>query len=893
MVNPRRPRPTLDTISLPNPVVGKLMSPAPRPTVAISIVGAYRFKNMSRTPRAFTDLRVPRWLGFMASSRPSEAPHQSILLPSSSPEDEPLLSSGPQVVPLRASSPTLVGTSHASIDSVELGTAILRQGINLAGRNSNMDEEDESGTEDVDLAASSPTLAGTSYASTGSFQSEMTAVAQGTILRGSNDNMDEEDTSYASTGSFQSGMTTLAQGTILLGSNDDIDEEDASGPEEIPLPTSSPSLSGTSFATSYASTGSLESVATIMAQGTILPGNNNKEEEGNSSTAVVDRSNDPRFRSPEAYLGLPTNEIVEGPKDTYFLHPRHKATKESTDFPFFMFNAIRYPAKSLNKAAAEAFPWKHVETIRAPWVNNGKLLQHDDSLGHAVEQPCDDISKLDKTKLFGFIHEIDGWLDYQHEDVKRYANYLKDIQTELDAIRARAEELVLDKVNLDKELSGLKHKINRNRGLNVLVGTQRRDVEAKIYQIEMYQEDNAAELRQLLQKYHELMAEYNRTVIMALHMDSMDISNFKGTDEKRKAEEKKKQEEEKRLFDFIKLHRQKKVEEEECFQLQIEQSTAAKTRKDKGKAKAVDSDTDYPFPTTTTANQADEANYLLADEDIYNAEPRRPSAKDKGKGKATTSATGTTAANIDPFSSTPSYITAAADPNSSSATAAADDSILENVRLPQPQTLAEAGALVNPHPLVPQNVPSWFTIFDAQQLVSLRSARPRERFDEFMVKFSELYQKAEDEKKAGGAATKKKPAPEIFPEFHGPHREWPTAIKRERGGWWLCRPAEDPAATHPERACRLCKAARAQAAREERERARRGVFPAPAQEEDRRTAQQQYDEINTAMNVAMAQAHVDDAKWLREQQRREDEEKERVRKWKGMSFEEKRDLGFH
>ncbi|KAJ4399455.1 hypothetical protein N0V85_006025 [Neurospora sp. IMI 360204] len=238
------------------------------------------------------------------------------------------------------------------------------------------------------------------------------------------------------------------------------------------------------------------------------------DEEGESSTAVVDRKNDPRFQSPEAYLGLPLSEIVEGPE--YFLHPWHKLMEESTDFPFFMFNAIRYPAKSLNKAAAEAFPWKHVETIRAPWVNDGKLMQYDESLGYCVEQPCDDVTKLDKSKLFGFTHELDadaryGWLQFLEEDTKRYVKYIKDIETQMEAIKAMGQKLQLENEKIYEELASLRHKLNRVRGLNVLVGTQRFLAQARVNELEMYQDENNHKLRELLRKYHELMHEHYRT----------------------------------------------------------------------------------------------------------------------------------------------------------------------------------------------------------------------------------------------------------------------------------------------------------------------------------------------------------------------------------------------
>ncbi|KAK3955434.1 hypothetical protein QBC32DRAFT_253112 [Pseudoneurospora amorphoporcata] len=785
MVNPRRPRPTRDTISFPNPVVGKLMS-APTPALAKSIVTAYRFKNMSCTPRTFAEQRTPRWFGIIASSCPSGAPPQNVPLRSSSPED---------IVPLPASSPTLGGTSYASTGSLESGATMMAQGIILSGR------------DNVPLLSSVP--------------------------------------------------------------------------EDIPLPASSPTLGGTSYATSYASTGSGESGATIMAQGTILPGsnNNNMDEESESSTAVVDRSNDPRFRTPEAYLRFPIDEIVEGPKDSYFSHPWHNLMKESTDFPFFMFNAIRYPAKSLNKAAAEAFPWKHVETIRAPWVNDGKLLQYDEPLGYCVEKACDeDVSKLDKNKLFDFTHVLDAALQFHHEDVQRYAKYLKDIETEVGAIRKRAKELEREKSQMDEELSSLRHKLQRSRGPNVLVGTQRNLVQAKVEELNMYQDDISAALRELVQKYNQKMAEHHRTVIMTLHLESLNVSDLHRAEAKRKAEAKANEEEQRHLMNLFKSQRQKDVEEGEEFQRRLEKTRAR---------------------AATPTTQADD-DHLLGDEDLYNASPRgnqplRPSAKDKGKGKAVD-----TNPNPPPFTfsvAQTSTTTTETSPNPFFAAAAAalaagpslyptPDDLIEDIVPPQPQTLTEAGQLLNPHPLYPQDVPSWFPIFDAQQIVPLRAGRPRERFDELTVEFAELYSKAEEEKKKKkkkGVAGKK-PLPKIYPEFHDPHPEWPTATKRERGGWWLCRPVEDPEATRPEKACKLCKAARAEAARA------RGVFP---ESEDGRTAQEQYNEINEAMDLAMAQAHVGEAKRLRERTRREDEEAERVRRWNGMSFEEKREMGFH
>ncbi|KAK3338296.1 hypothetical protein B0H65DRAFT_478453 [Neurospora tetraspora] len=636
MVNPRRPRPTRDTISLLNPVVGRLMA-APRPTLAISIVTAYRFGNMSRPPHpSFPGQRTPRWL--MASSRPS-GPH-NIPLPSSSPQD-------------------------------------------------------------------------------------------------------------------------------------------------VPLPASSPTLASTSYATSYASTDSYMSGATILAQATILPGNNMMDEEGESSTAVVDRKNDPRFQSPEAYFGLPLSEIVEGPE--YFLHPWHKLMEESTDFPFFIFNAIRYPAKSLNKAAAEAFPWKHVETIRAPWVNDGKLMQYDESLGYCVEQPCDDVSKLDKSKLFGFTHELDadaryGWLQFEHEDTKRYVKYLKDIETKMNAIKARGQELQLENEKIYEELSSLRHKLNRVRGLNVLVGIQRFLAQARVNELEMYQDENNHKLRELLRKYHELMREHHRTVALTLSFDSMQIADIRRADKKRKADNKANEEEQERLMNFIKLQSQKD-EEEELKRLHKE-----------AKARAADK------------------------------------GKGKGKGKAT-------AADLND------------DDNSD------DDDLLADLELAgQPQTLAAAGRMLDPAGEgrdIPQNVPSWFPIFDAQQIVPLRSAHPRQRFDELMVKVAELYSRAEEEKKFGAAKPKPK---KIFPELHDPHPEWSTEFKCERGGWWLCSDKED--ATRPEKACKPCKAARAEAAREERAKMARGIFP----EDEDRTAKEQYDEINQAMDLAMAQAHVEEAR---------------------------------
>lgn len=569
---------------------------------------------------------------------------------------------------------------------------------------------------------------------------------------------------------------------------------------------------------------------TILAQAAILPGNNTTEEEGESSTAVVDRKNDPRFRSPEAYLGLPVGEIVEGPE--YFLHPWHKVMKESTDFPFFMFNAIRYPAKSLNKAAAEAFPWEHVETIRDPWVNDGKLMRYDDSVGHCVEQPCNNISKLDKGKLFGFTHELDGWLDFLHEDTKRYFKSIKDIQAQVNALQARVKEIDLANGKIYEELSSLRHKLKRVRGLNVLVGTQRFLAQARENELKMQQEENNNKRQELLFEITKQFHEYELIVGKALYLDSIHVSDLHRADAKRQADDKANQEEQKRLMSFIKLQSQKYVEEEAKRQHKQAKARAARAKKD--------------------------------------------TAKGKGKGKAT-------AADFDNN-----------DDNH-------DDNLLPDLKLTEPQTLFAAGQMLDPLCAAPHDnsrkVPAWFPIFDAQQIVSLRSSKPHDRFYELMVKFAELHQKAkkekEEEEEEEGAPTKKKPLSNIVDEFHDPHPEWPTSWRREHGGWWLCDISEKT--TAPEKACKLCPAARRQAIREERENMARGIYPEDDEDEEGnvRTAKEQYDEIKEAMDLAMAQAQVKEVEWLRGEVKSLDEEAKRVRKWKEMSFEEKRKLGFH
>ncbi|KAK3503031.1 hypothetical protein B0T13DRAFT_525066 [Neurospora crassa] len=605
----------------------------------------------------------------------------------------------------------------------------------------------------------------------------------------------------------------------------------SSRPQDVPLPASSSTLASTSYATSYAGTDSFLSGATILAQAAILPGNNTTEEEGESSTAVVDRKNDPEFRSPEAYLGLPLGEIVEGPE--YFLHPWHKVMKESTDFPFFMFNAIRYPAKSLNKAAAEVFPWEHVETIRDPWLNDGKLMRYDDSVGHCVEQPCEDVSKLDKGGLFGFTHEVDGWLDFLHEDTKCYVKSIKDIQAQANALQARVKEIHLANGKIYEELSSLRHKLKRVRGLNVLVGTQRFLAQARENELEMQQEENNNKRHELLLEIAKQFYEYERIVSKALYLDSIHVSDLHRAEAKRQADDKAKQKEQERLMSFVKLQSQKYVEEEAKRQHKQAKARATSAKKDK--------------------------------------------AKGKGKGKAAA------AADFD-----------REDDNNE------DDTLLADLELTEPQTLFAAGQMLDPMCAAPHDnsrkVPAWFPIFDGQQIVPLRSSKPHDRFYELMVKFAELHQKAKEEKKKKDeevAPTKKKPLSNIVDEFHDPHPEWPTSWKREHGGWWLCDTSAK--ATAPEKACKLCPAARRQAIRGERENMARGIYPEDDEDEEGnvRTAKEQYDEIKEAMDLAMAQAQVKEVEWLRGEVRSLDEEAKRVRKWKEMSFEEKRKLGFH
>ena len=903
MVNQRRPRPKRTTISLPNPVVGKLMSPAARSTVAISTISAYSFRNMSRPGRAFARLRILRWfpVAVMASSQPSEVPPppHSIPLPSSNHEEVPLLSSSPQDAPPSASSSTG-------------GARILRQAVSGTGSNNTVDEEGAYSPEDTPLHGTS------------------------------------------------------------LASSEYLEDENEPGHVDIPMPSPLLSQRRPSVATSFASTGSDGSVATIMAQGTILPDNQAVEEEGEvvdeqgeSSTAVVDRSNDPRFRTPEGYLGLPSSEIVEGPGNVYFMHPFHKTMKQTTNLGNFMFNATRLPANELNKAAAEVFPWKHIEKVRAPVVHDNKLLEYDDSRRQYVEQPCDDISKLDKEKLFGFGHEIDGWLKAGDEDARLYAKPLNDNRAKMDAINARVRELLEDNKKIEKALVEWVERLRGYVGRSALIEKQRTTARDEIYRLKGCLARNNAELDQLAQKYKEGIELYNEIVKQSRRMHTLDREDYIRAEAKRKAEAIKAEEEARHQFDLIKLGSQKKferMEKEQALHRSLKEQARASKTQHKGKARAEDDneveaarEPNNNFPNVTTQNQADEANYLLADEDIYGASSTthsRPSAQQKGKGKVTTTGTTTTGPNSASTSSGPSTVdgslvstpdvtspiplsgyanrnastssSPALNPNryispfdfSSSDSSPMSSSPIHGAGVdlnfssdeedahPQrpllPQTLAEANDLLTNAYTPPQSVPRYWPILDAQQLLALRSTTPRARFDEFMGKFAALYSQAEAEKKAatfGAAAAADAafggraygpgmpPKPEhlmtkgtekgIAPVWHDKSNGWASEHHRMHGGWWLC----------PEGApCKRCKEAREEDARAAAAvAARRGVVPGPEQQEVRQSAVELYEEINAAIDAAMAQAHEEEARELRERMRGEDEKKDEEKKDRGLN----------
>ncbi|KAK3398581.1 hypothetical protein B0T20DRAFT_469542 [Sordaria brevicollis] len=506
------------------------------------------------------------------------------------------------------------------------------------------------------------------------------------------------------------------------------------GPLSANPPTN---IAGTSYAsTGFASSaGPDESGAALMAQGTILSGDDNivddeedvnaslgvidtiqQDEVGESSTsaAVVHRSSNPRFLSTSAYLGLPANHVVEGAE--YVDHAWHQLMlEEAPNFEAFIDRALTYPAKDQSKSAVQAFPWKD----------------------------CDDdiLNKLDKSsrRIRGFSREIPHWLDIYRQETRFYVQYIRQTQALYLDLRTRLNRLHQSNIALAEERDAINHRLARVQGISALVGATRFRFMARVNEITALGSHQQMEARQLVEQLRRTRDEFNRVVSRALQLDSeRDAAELQRVEEKRRKEERARLEEERKVMELMKLQSQKKVEEQALRQHKEAKACADRKSKDKGKGKAVASSPGLN-PSCSIPFSGRFATYVVA-------------------GPSSAHLAGPFAPVAGPSSSAPNPDELAHH--------------LSNLTFPQPQTMAEAGHLLalssdsppsdaptrgpstqppSGNPARP-SVPSWFPIFDAQQLVNLSGATPRARYDQLMVQYAELYTQARE----GDAAAKQK-----------------------------------------------------------------------------------------------------------------------------------------
>jgi len=157
-------------------------------------------------------------------------------------------------------------------------------------------------------------------------------------------------------------------------------------------------------------------------------------------------------------------------------------------------------------------------------------------------------------------------------------------------------------------------------------------------------------------------------------------------------------------------------------------------------------------------------------------------------------------------------------------------------------------------------IPDWFTILDAKGTVPLYGETPLARFKELTNSMAHSSWAARDEQWDEEARPDRN---SWRKEYHEPHRSWPNAKQRSRGGWWLCRSGPDASAA--ERNCKLCH-----------------TRDATAAQRPRRTSAATHKHILDEVEKAMAEANKRDRLMLKYQLQQEREDLNRYwqqREW--------------
>ncbi|KAI1658428.1 hypothetical protein F4813DRAFT_48813 [Daldinia decipiens] len=123
------------------------------------------------------------------------------------------------------------------------------------------------------------------------------------------------------------------------------------------------------------------------------------------------------------------------------------------------------------------------------------------------------------------------------------------------------------------------------------------------------------------------------------------------------------------------------------------------------------------------------------------------------------------------------------------------------------------------------HIPEWFEHFK----MPLKGRNREARWNDLMNRISTLETKIRhngDDEASGKSRWDKK--------WHEPNKKWPFAHRREHGGWWKCRSGRD--APEAERKCWLCH----------------GQTETPEQATEKRSAKEKLDELQSAIDEAMA-----------------------------------------
>jgi hypothetical protein len=106
---------------------------------------------------------------------------------------------------------------------------------------------------------------------------------------------------------------------------------------------------------------------------------------------------------------------------------------------------------------------------------------------------------------------------------------------------------------------------------------------------------------------------------------------------------------------------------------------------------------------------------------------------------------------------------------------------------------------VQPHAeVVLENVPDWFHVLDGKPSLKLRGETPLDRFRHLLRRLQKFREAGKEEELIEASRPKWK----LKLEYHDPHPGWATELRRQKGGWWVCRSGPD--APHQEQYCKLC-----------------------------------------------------------------------------------------